>query len=52
MFRLNYTKRYNQLAIELLKKIQIDSEYYLTAEGLEFDSVLEWASSKFDYFIK
>lgn len=32
--------------------IQIDSEYYLTAEGLEFDSVLEWASSKFDYFIK
>lgn len=32
--------------------IQIDSEYYLTAEGLEFDSVLEWASSKFDYFTK
>lgn len=34
------------------KYIQIDSEYYLTAEGVEFDSVLEWASSKFDYFIK
>lgn len=31
--------------------IQIDSEYYLTAEGVEFDGVLEWVESKFDYFI-
>ena len=34
------------------KYIQIGSEYYLTAEGVEFDSVLEWVSSKFDYFVK
>ena len=33
------------------KYIQINSEYYLTAEGVSFDSVLEWAESKFDYFI-
>lgn len=33
------------------KYIQINSEYYLTAEGVPFDGVLEWAESKFDYFI-
>lgn len=32
--------------------IQIDSKYYLTAEGVDLDGVLEWVSSKFDYFIK
>lgn len=32
--------------------IQINSEFYLTAEGVEFDSVLEWVESKFDYFLK
>ena len=34
------------------KYVQIGLEYYLTAEGVEFDSVLEWVSSKFDYFVK
>ena len=34
------------------KYVQIGIEYYLTTEGVEFDSVLEWAKSKFNYFIK
>lgn len=34
------------------KYIQINSEYYLTADGVPFDGVLEWAASKFDYFLK
>lgn len=33
------------------KYVQIDSEYYLTPEGVEFESILRWAESKFDYFI-
>ena len=33
------------------KYIQINSEYYLTDESVPFDGVLEWAESKFDYFI-
>lgn len=33
------------------KYVQIDSEYYITPEGVEFESVLRWAESKFDYFI-
>lgn len=32
--------------------IQIDSKFYLTAEGVELDSVIEWVESKFDYFLK
>lgn len=32
--------------------VQIDSEYYIGAEGVDFGGVLEWAESKFDYFIK
>lgn len=28
--------------------IQINSKYYLTAEGVPFDGVLEWVESKFD----
>ena len=33
------------------KYVQIDSEYYLTPEDVEFESILQWAESKFDYFI-
>ena len=33
------------------KYVQINSEYYLTPEDGEFEGVLEWAESKFDYFI-
>ena len=33
------------------KYVQIDSEYYITPEDVEFESVLQWAESKFDYFI-
>lgn len=32
--------------------LQIDVEYYLTSENVEFDSVLEWAGSKFAYFME
>ena len=35
-----------------IKYVQINHEFYLTAEGVEFDRVLEWARSKFDYFIE
>lgn len=30
--------------------VQINSEYYLANEGVEFASILDWAESKFDYF--
>lgn len=33
------------------KYVQIDSEYYLTPEDVEFESILQWVESKFDYFI-
>ena len=33
------------------KYVQIDSEYYLTPEEVEFESILQWAESKFGYFI-
>lgn len=33
------------------KYVQIDTEFYLTTEGVEFESILEWAESKFDYFM-
>ena len=33
------------------KYLQIDSEYYLPAKGVAYESVLEWAESKFDYFM-
>lgn len=32
------------------KYVQIDIEYYLPPQGVEFESVLQWAESKFDYF--
>lgn len=34
------------------KYVQIDSEYYLTSANVEFESVLQWAESKFDYFME
>lgn len=34
------------------KYVQIDTEFYLPTEGVEFDSVLEWAGSQFDYFME
>ncbi len=33
------------------KYVQIDSEYYITSSGVEFESILQWVESKFDYFI-
>ena len=33
------------------KYVQIDSEYYLTPEDVEFESILRWAEYKFDYII-
>ncbi len=42
----------NEIIVSFHEKyVQIDSEYYLTPEGVEFESVLQWAESKFDYFI-
>ena len=32
--------------------VQINTEYYLPAEGVTYDSILEWAEGKFDYFLK
>ena len=32
--------------------LQINSEYYLTDEGVESSVVLDWAKSKIDYFIE
>ena len=31
--------------------VQIDSEYYTPTVGVDYDGILEWAESKFDYFI-
>lgn len=33
------------------KYVQINLEYYLTPEGVDYDSILQWAESKFAYFI-
>ncbi len=30
----------------------IDDEYYLPTNGVSYDSILEWAEGKFDYFLK
>lgn len=30
--------------------VQINSEFYLANEGVEYDSIIEWAKSKYDYF--
>ncbi len=32
------------------KYVQIDIEYYLPPQGVEFESVIQWAESKFDFF--
>lgn len=32
--------------------VQVGEEYYTAPEGVEFESVLQWAESKFDYFVK
>lgn len=32
--------------------VQIDTEFYLPQDGVEFESILEWAESKFDYFLE
>lgn len=42
----------NEIIVSFHEKyVQVDSEYYLTPEGVEFESILQWAESKFDYFI-
>lgn len=33
------------------KYLQIESEFYLPPQGAEYESILEWASSKFDHFM-
>ena len=32
--------------------IQINTEYYLPADGVSYESILEWAEGKFDCFLK
>ncbi len=32
--------------------VQINTEYYLPAEGVTYDSIIEWVEGKFDYFLK
>ena len=42
----------NEIIVSFHEKyVQIDAEYYLTSEGVDFESILQWAESKFDYFI-
>ena len=31
--------------------VQIDSEYYLPRDGVPYESILEWAESKFEHFM-
>lgn len=33
------------------KYVQIDSEYFLPPADVEFESILQWTESKFDYFM-
>ena len=32
--------------------VQIDNEYYLPTDGVSYNSILEWAEGKFDYYLK
>lgn len=32
--------------------LQINTEYYLPADGVSYESILEWAEGKFDHFMK
>ncbi len=32
--------------------VQINTEYYLPADGVSYESILEWAEGKFDHFLK
>ena len=32
--------------------VQINTEYYLPSDGVSYESILEWAEGKFDYFLK
>ena len=32
--------------------VQINEEYHLPVDGVSYDSILEWAEGKFDYFLK
>ena len=32
--------------------IQIGSEYYLAKQGIDFQEILKWAESKFEYLVK
>lgn len=32
--------------------VQINTEYYQTPQGVDYESVLQWAEAKFDYFLK
>lgn len=34
------------------KYVQIDHEFYLPPQGVEFESILQWAESKFDCFFE
>ncbi len=32
--------------------IQVGSNFYLSKQGVNFEDILEWAESKFEYFVK
>ena len=31
--------------------VQIDTEYYLPKDGVSYESILDWAASKYEYFM-
>ncbi len=43
----------NEIIVSFHKAyVQLDTEYYLPADGVSYDSILKWAEGKFDYFLK
>ncbi len=43
----------NEIIVSFHKDyVQINTEYYLPADGVSYDSILDWAEGKYDYFLK
>lgn len=43
----------NEIIVSFHKDyVQINEEYYLPVDGVSYDSILEWAEGKFDFFLK
>ena len=43
----------NEIIVSFYKDyVQINTEYYLPADGVSYDSIHEWAKGKFDYYLK